>query len=256
MKSSMKHRSNVLRLSLLLALLLNLVGCKVELYSGLEENQANEMLAILLTEGIAAEKVYTGRDGKVGLEVSETDVGPAINLLKRNGLPRDTYSTMGEVFSKDGLISSPVEEAARYSFALSQEISQTLSKLDGVLAARVHLVLPKPKLRKQEAVQPSAAVFLKHIPEATIDTLVPQIKSLVSNSVENLEYDRVSVALFPSLPMGEASKAKTTTLFSITMDKKSESKFWTLFGSLIAIVVLAVSACGVLIWRQNLNPSA
>ena len=43
-------------LFLLLSLLLLLSGCKVEMYSGLSEDQANQMLSTLLRRGIEAEK--------------------------------------------------------------------------------------------------------------------------------------------------------------------------------------------------------
>ena len=45
-----------LRVLLLLPLLVLLAGCKVEMYSGLSEDQANQMLSTLLRRGI-------GKDG-------------------------------------------------------------------------------------------------------------------------------------------------------------------------------------------------
>ena len=47
-----------------LLLLLLLAGCKTELYAGLPEREANEMLGILLAQGVAAEKA-TAKDGTI-----------------------------------------------------------------------------------------------------------------------------------------------------------------------------------------------
>ena len=50
-------------LFLLLSLLLLLSCCKVEMYSGLSEDQANQMLSTLLRRGIEAEKQAAGKNG-------------------------------------------------------------------------------------------------------------------------------------------------------------------------------------------------
>ncbi|MBF0442332.1 MAG: type III secretion inner membrane ring lipoprotein SctJ [Oligoflexales bacterium] len=197
MNKTIFNFAKTLKPALLVLLFGLLASCKADLYSGLTEREANEMLAILLNSGMDAEKEYAARGDTVKLLVDKGQMGKAIQMLKQNGYPRDKFSNMGDIFGKEGLISSPTEEHARFRYALSQEIAETLSNLDGVLAARVHIVLPEEKMKKGEE-KPSASVFLKYAPGVAIDTLVPQIKTLVSNGVEGLEYDRVSVALFPA----------------------------------------------------------
>ena len=65
----------------------------------------------------------------------------ALQVLKENSLPREAFKNLGEVFAGDGMISSTSEVQARMSYALSQELADTLSRIDGVLTARVHVVL-------------------------------------------------------------------------------------------------------------------
>ena len=48
--------------SSLIFLTLSLGGCKTELYSGLAENDANNMLAIMLDSGIDAEKISNKKE--------------------------------------------------------------------------------------------------------------------------------------------------------------------------------------------------
>ena len=127
-------------LFLLLSLLLLLSGCKVEMYSGLSEDQANQMLSTLLRRGIEAEKQAAGKNGYT-LLVDDDQLVRALQVLKENSLPREAFKNLGEVFAGDGMISSTSEVQARMSYALSQELADTLSRIDGVLTARVHVVL-------------------------------------------------------------------------------------------------------------------
>ena len=96
----------------LLALVLALGGCKVELYTGISQKEGNEMLALLRSEGVSADK-QADKDGTVRLLVEESDIAEAVEVLKRKGYPRENFSTLKDVFPKDGLISSPIEERAR-----------------------------------------------------------------------------------------------------------------------------------------------
>ncbi len=112
-------------------------------------------------------------------------------------MPRQPFKSLGEVFKGSGLVASPVEERARYVYALSEELSRTISDIDGVLSARVHVVLPKNDLLRQDATPSSASVFIRHASNAKLSALLPQIKMLVANSIEGLSYDKVAVVFVP-----------------------------------------------------------
>ena len=77
-------------LFLLLSLLLLLSGCKVEMYSGLSEDQANQMLSTLLRRGIEAEKQAAGKNGYT-LLVDDDQLVRALQVLKENSLPREAF---------------------------------------------------------------------------------------------------------------------------------------------------------------------
>ncbi len=111
-----------IRVALCLLGLLLLSGCKVQLYTGLTEKEGNDMLAILLDNQISAEKTMD-KDGNVTLTVATEDVSRSIRLLRVNGFPKDRFSSVSDIFPKDSLISSPVEEKARYTYSMSQELS-------------------------------------------------------------------------------------------------------------------------------------
>lgn len=181
-----------------LALCAVLSGCaKAELYTGLSERDANEMLAALQADGLDGEKA--SKDGKAWTLVApKSQFGQAVALLEARGLPRERYENLGEIFKKDGLISSPLEEHARLIYGLSQELSNTISTMDGVVVARVHIALPDPDPLADSPKPASASVFIKYDPQVDVAGQVGAIKSLLVNSVEGLPYDHVSVVLSPA----------------------------------------------------------
>jgi type III secretion protein J len=186
-------RRFLLKLFLLLFIPLAIAGCKVDLNTNLTETEANAILAILLENGIKASK--TIEKGVVTVHIDEKDMLQAISLLKQSGYPKQQRESLGSVFEKTSIMSSPFEERVRFIYALSQELSQTLGEIDGVLTARVHIVLPKEQELGGNLVPSSAAVFIKHRPDVDLDFYSPQIKRLVSNAVEGVNYDKVSIVL-------------------------------------------------------------
>jgi type III secretion protein J len=189
-------RNRKLKAAAGLAALMMLVGCKADLYTKVQEQEANEMVAILSTNGIAAERELN-KDGSSKVQVNQDQFARSVELLNAHGYPKQTFTSMGEVFQGGGLIASPTEERARFVYALSEELSKTISSIDGVVSARVHVVLPKNDLLRQDATPSSASVFIRHDAKVELKTLLPQIKMLVSNSIEGLSYEKVSVVFVP-----------------------------------------------------------
>jgi type III secretion protein J len=187
------------RAALLLLATALLGGCgKDPLYSKLDEQQANEMLAVLVGAGIDASKTPV-EDGW-SIEVARSGVPEAMRVLKAEGYPHENFQSLGEVFRKEGFVSTPLEERARLLHALSQELSRTVSAIDGVVVARVHLAIPERNPMSEEKPLSSASVFIKHKPGSQVVNKVASIKALIVNSVEGLPYDNVTVTFFASEP--------------------------------------------------------
>ncbi|MGV8664369.1 EscJ/YscJ/HrcJ family type III secretion inner membrane ring protein, partial [Pseudomonas aeruginosa] len=82
-----------------------------------------------------------------------------------------------DVIPEDGLLSSPIEERARINYGKDQEISHTLPEIDGVLVARVHVVLTEERIGLGRKSSPaSASVYIKHADDVQLDAYVAQIK--------------------------------------------------------------------------------
>lgn len=232
----------------LLSLLLLLSGCKVEMYSGLSEDQANQMLSTLLRRGIEAEKQAAGKNGYT-LLVDDDQLVRALQVLKENSLPREAFKNLGEVFAGDGMISSTSEVQARMSYALSQELADTLSRIDGVLTARVHVVLGVNDKVNNITIAPSAAVFLRHTLDSPVVNLVPEIRELVAGAVASLKYDNVSVML---VPVRESVTVPDTKLPSPLLSPGAHTPALLLQMLAMAAVLLALGVGGWVYGRRLL----
>ncbi len=180
-----------------------LFGCgeEVTLLSKLAEPDANEIVGALLSEGLQAKKLEV-KDG-VSVIIDIRDMSRAVQILKAAGLPNKSQANLGEVFKKEGIISTPLEERARYIYALSQELEYTLSQIDNVILARVHVVLPE-RVAPGQPIQPSsAAIFIKHTPDLDPDVIEPRVRGMVASSIPGLNKaisDKISVSFVESEP--------------------------------------------------------
>ena len=189
---------------LLLLVSLVLVGCtRNVLYTELTETQANEVEAALLSAHIDADKSAVAKSKSVSISVSHGDIPRAMAVLTAAGLPRQQLRSLGDVFPKEGFVSSPLEERARYVFALSQEVEQTLLQFDGVVDARVHIALPERNVLDDKPQSASASVVIIEQPGAHLESRETDIKAIVTDGIEGLrDVNRVTVKFFTRRPAG------------------------------------------------------
>ena len=205
-----------------------LTGCKQELYSNLSEKDANEMLSILYRSGVDGERVVK-KDNLYALAVEPKDFSRATELLKQHGYPKEEFSNMGEIFKKEGLISSPLEERVRFIYALSQNVAETLTQIDGVITARVHIVLPENNPFAEEIKPASASVYIKHHPDSNLEESKSDIKMIVEKSIEGLSYDKVTVVMLPASRYDPAPQQQ---------DSGSNVLVWVMGIALLGLIVV------------------
>jgi type III secretion protein J len=246
----MKQNTRIAVLASCALALLALAGCDQAVYTHLTEPEANEVLLTLIKGGIRAEKYAVDEkdDKSFSVMVPESQMANAIELLKADAQPSEHYGNLGEIFATKGLIASPAEERVRFMYGLQQELAKTLSQIDGVLVARVHIVMPANDPYATNLKPASASIFLKYRQDRNIPLLVPEVKELVVRSVEGLTADNIAVSLFPArvslaLP---AQVPAMTHFFGASVESSSASKLWIVFALpwllVAALLVMLVHA--------------
>lgn len=188
--------SSLFSWSFLLSSLL-LAGCSARIQHGLDERQANEIETVLVERGLAAQKVIEpGKKPTWAIEVEDDQASDAVRILAELGLPKQKTEGFGDVFGKGSLVPSVTEERAMYLQALTGELARTLEAVDGVISARVHLVLPSAARTTGEPLGLSkAAAFLRVRPGQAekVNGARDELKALIAGSVEGLAPELVTL---------------------------------------------------------------
>lgn len=165
-------------------LALALSACSTEtLYADLPEQQANEVHAALIAAGIDARKGPSVSKKGWAISLPRAQFASAMDTLRARGLPAPAYQSLGEVFAKEGITSSPIEDRARFIHAREQELARTLSEYDGVVAAHVHINLPAPDPLAEEKEGASASVVIFHLPQQTTLPSTQDIEAIVMDAI-------------------------------------------------------------------------
>lgn len=256
-----------IHLFLLLFMTCCLTSCasKKTIVHSLDEGEANEIVVFLSGNGIEAQKVQntdasSGGGTKIikwNISVAEENATDAMQLLRANGLPRKTGSSLLNIFSKGGLVPSETEEKIKYQSGKAEEIANTIRKIDGVVDADVSLSFPEEDPLNPTAVKerPTASVYVKHtgVLDDPNSQLINKIRRLVSSSVQGLDFDNVTVipdrARFSDVPqrqqMSRLEDKEYVSIWSVVVAKESLTRFRVIFFSFsIAILLLAIG----LVW--------
>ncbi|WP_199911613.1 type III secretion system inner membrane ring lipoprotein SctJ [Dongshaea marina] len=181
----------------LLLVLLFLTGCKVNLYNNLPEQEANQMLALLMLNKIPAKK-EVGKGGDVTLLVDKKQFINAVEILRQNGFPKRKRFDMKDIFPSGQLVTSPEQEKAKMNYLKEQQLEDMLSEMDGVIESSVSIAADKIDDTGRQKTPPSAAVLIKYSPEVNMSRYQDQIKGLIRDSIPGISYDKISILLMPA----------------------------------------------------------
>lgn len=160
------------------------------LYGSLSTADATEISAKLDNAHIS----YTLSTDGTKVSVPASDVGKARMLLAQDGLPHE--GTMGyEIFDKkQSFGTTSFQQNINALRALEGELDRTISTIDNVRSARVHLVLPQRELFSRESQPASASVFLNLRNSAAMGAeQVQAVQHLVAAAVPQLKPVNVAI---------------------------------------------------------------
>lgn len=153
------------------------------IYANLADKDAAE-----IAEALRSAAIPFQLDSVSGaVTVPATQVHDARLKLAAQGLPRGTAQGFEMIQQEQGFGTSQFIETARYQHALETELGRTVSSLQPVRAARVHLALPKPSAFTRNREPASASVLVELHPGRSLEqNQVASIVHMVASSVPNL----------------------------------------------------------------------
>ncbi len=159
--------------------------------------------------------------------------------LAQQGVP--TSGVVGyEIFDKtNALGKTSFVQNLNQLRALEGELSRTISVIDRIKKARVHLVLPKKQLFSREKAEPSASIILKV--RGTLDQAqIRAIQHLTASAVEGLNPGRVSIIDESGRLLANGSKGESGEAAISSIDERTtgiETRLKNRIGSLVGNIV-------------------
>ena len=159
------------------------------LYSDLDPQESGEIAAELKEMGVS----YELTDGGKTIKIPSGDVYQTRITLASQGMP--TGGSAGySIFDKTNLGMTDFIQKVNYRRALEGELARTISNLEEIRAARVHIVIPEKRLFQEDQKEPTASVVLKLSGAGSLTKRqMYGIKHLVASSVEGLMAENITI---------------------------------------------------------------
>jgi len=158
------------------------------LYANLEEDDVKAVIDKLEEDDIPYQI-----DGENTVKIPEDEIYRTRLEMAQEGLP-EVSGTGFELFDRSSFGMTEFMQNVNYQRALQGELARTISSIDEIDLARVHLTIPKDRLFISAETEAKAAVVIKFKRNAEITR--DQIKSiafLISGSVKGLKPENVQV---------------------------------------------------------------
>lgn len=159
------------------------------LYTNLDEAEAGEVITWLQENKVD----YQLLDGGRTIEVPADKVYSTRIALATEGLP-NSGQVGYSIFDQNNLGMTDFLQNLNFRRALEGEITRTIMQLDEVDAARIHIVMPKDRLFKEDQQEATASVVLKLRGNEKLSRQhVAGVTHLVAASVEGLDPENITI---------------------------------------------------------------
>lgn len=160
------------------------------LFSNVSDKEASEIVNALTSAGIP----YRLDNNSGAVTVPGEKVHAARLKLAEQGLPKSSGFGLEIMEGGSSFSTSQFMENARYQHALETELARTISSMQPVQSARVHLAVPKSTVFLGKKQAPGASVLLQlYGGRSVTDAQVSAIIHLVASSIPELEAGKVTV---------------------------------------------------------------
>jgi flagellar M-ring protein FliF len=181
------------------------------LFGNLSEMDANAVVEALQAQGV--EYKIDSTTGAV--MVPARDMYEVRLKLAAEGLPRGTGVGYESLQQDSGFGTSQFLETARFNRSLEVELARSISKINSVQSARVHLAIPKGSVFVRNRQKPTASVIVHLFNGRTLEEQqVSAITYLVSSSVPDMEPGSVTVVDQKGRMLSEKLKSQQMSLTS------------------------------------------
>jgi flagellar M-ring protein FliF len=115
-------------------------------------------------------------------------------FLASKGIPKNGAMGIESLKDQSAMTTSQFMEQVRYVAAMEQELAKTITQIDSIQTARVHLAMPKQSVFVRDRTPPKASIVVTPFPgRAITQTQVQALIHLVSSSVPLMTTENVTV---------------------------------------------------------------
>lgn len=159
------------------------------LFANLDLKEADQIVETLKTANVP----YKITGGGSSIQIPSSLVYEWRMRLATEGLP-SSGGVGYEIFDKKEIGISDFVQQLNYRRALEGELARTITGIEGIEQARVHIVVPKDRLFKEDQKEPTASIIVKfHSGRNLGENQIQGITHLVASSVEGLTPENVTV---------------------------------------------------------------
>ncbi len=151
---------------------------------------------------------------------------PKLRLEMANkGLPKGDGVGF-EIFDKSNINISDFNQKINYTRALEGELARTISSLESIKSAKVHLVLPKKSIFKDEDEEAKASVIITtHYGEQLNDSQINGIQHLVASAIQGLKPSGVQITDQDGRSLVKSTDAESLLNEKSTNNEKRQKEF-------------------------------
>ncbi len=115
-------------------------------------------------------------------------------FLASKGLPKTAQAGIDSLKDQSAMTTSQFMEQVRYNAAMEQELARSITQIDSIQTARVHLAVTKPSVFVRDRTPPKASVVVTPFAGRTVSPMqVQALVHLVASSIPMLTPENVTV---------------------------------------------------------------